>query len=145
MKSLFAVTAFAFVALTASAADGFRARVTEVYSGDTMAVRELGGRTSLVTLANIGVPRRYDPFAAKSRESLRSLVKHKRVTILPQGRGSRDRYIAVVLIDDLDVGIEQIRRGLAWYAPEGEDAVGEYMAAEDEAASARRGIWSQEP
>lgn len=139
MQRIPALLAFVFLAATASA-QGYRARVTEVHNGHTITVRDIVGRTEVVRLDGVESPGRWRPFAAKSRESLRALVKHKQVTIIPRTHG-RGRVTATVLIDDLDVGLEQLRRGLAWY--DRDTGIREYEDAEAEAERERRGVWSR--
>ena len=139
MQRIPALLAVVFLAATASA-QGYRARVTEVHNGHTITVRDFVGRTELVRLEGVESPGRWRPFAAKSRESLRALVKHKQVTIIPRTH-DRGRVTATVLIDDLDVGLEQLRRGLAWY--DRDTGIREYEDAEAEAERERRGVWSR--
>jgi endonuclease YncB( thermonuclease family) len=129
-------------AVSASAQE-FRARVSEVLNGNTIAVQELGRRGSqVVSIEGIVVPGRWRPYAAKSRESLRALVKYKQVTILPRPGGRYGRMTATVLLDDLDVGLEQIRRGLAWSSDD--DGVHpDYEAAEADAEREGRGLWAE--
>ena len=141
MQRIPALLALLFFAVTASA-EGYRARVTEVHNGNTISVRDVVGDTALVRLEGLEVPARWRPFAAKSRESLRALVKHKQVTIIPRSRDRYGRMTATVLVEDLDAGLEQIRRGMAWYAPDDGD-VPEYEAAEAEAEREGRGLWSR--
>lgn len=130
------------VAVSASAQE-FRARVSEVHNGNTISIQEPGRRgTGIVRLEGVSVPGRWRPFAAKSRESLRALVKYKQVTIIPRSADGYGRMTATVLLDGLDVGLEQIRRGLAWYEPQGHD-LAEYEAAEADAEREGRGLWAE--
>lgn len=140
MQRIPALLAIVFLAATASA-QGYRARVTEVHNGHTITVRDVAGRTELVRLEGVESPGRWRPFAAQSRESLRALVKHKQVTIVHRSDDRYGRVTATVLIDDLDVGLEQIRRGLAWYNRHAD--IREYEDAEAEAERGRRGVWSR--
>lgn len=131
------------VAVSASAQE-FRARVAEVHNGNTITIQEIGRPRSyeVVRLEGITVPGRWRPFAAKSRESLRALVKYKQVTVIPRTSDRQGRMTAIVLLDDLDVGLEQIRRGMAWYSPDTHDRP-EYEAAEADAERERRGLWAE--
>ena len=141
MQRIPALLAIVFLAATASA-QAYRARVTEVHNGHTITVRDVvGQRTEIVRLDGVESPGRWRPFAAKSRESLRALVKHKQVTIIPRSNDHSGRITATVLIDDLDVGLEQIRRGLAWYSRD--SGIREYEDAEAEAERERKGVWSR--
>lgn len=136
--------ALALLLLTAATASAqeLRARVSEVYSGNTMTVQEIGRRGSIVVhLEGVAVPGRWRPFAAKSRESLRALVKYKQVTVIPRAQDRYGRLTATVLVDGLDVGLEQIRRGLAWYEPDAAD-LPDYEAAEADAEREGRGLWA---
>lgn len=131
-----------FTAVTASAQE-FRARVAEVHNGNTITVQEIGRRTSeVVRLEGVAVPGRWRPFAAKSRESLRAMVKYKVVTVIPRTTDRYGRMTAIVLLDGLDVGLEQIRRGLAWYDAADGHLPG-YEAAEADAERQGLGLWAQ--
>lgn len=142
MKRLFIATALALlIPAGARAQDEFRARVTEVHNGNTLTVRHFRGGNLLIRLEGVDVPGRWRPFAAKSRESLRSLTKYKQVTIIPRSHDRYGRMTATVLVDDLDVALEQIRRGLAW-VPDDID-LSEYAMAEADAERAALGVWSQ--
>ena len=144
MKRLLPLLLFAALSAPVSAtAQEFRARVAEVHNGNTITVQEIGRPRSseVIRLEGVAVPGRWRPYAAKSRESLRALVKYKTVTVIPRTGGSYGRMTAIVLLDDLDVGLEQIRRGMAWYSADGQN-LPEYEAAEVDAERERRGLWS---
>jgi endonuclease YncB( thermonuclease family) len=144
MKRLFLAIALSLlIPATAHAQGEFRARVTEVLSGNTLTVREAGRGNLLVRLAGVDVPGRWRPFAAKSRESLRSLTRYKLVTVIPRSRDRYGRMTATVLVDDLDAGLEQIRRGMAWVADGA--VLPDYATAEADAERAELGVWSQRP
>lgn len=132
------------LAALSTSAQEFRARVAEVHNGNTITVQEIGRPRSseVVRLAGVAVPGRWRPFAAKSRESLRALVKYKQVTVIVRSSDRYGRMTATVLLDDLDVGLEQIRRGLAWSSPEAHD-LPDYEAAEADAEREGRGLWAE--
>lgn len=141
MKRCLVVLLFALIATSASGQE-FRARVTEVLSGETVIVRDFTGVEATVHLAGIDVPWRFRPYAARSRESLRELVKHKQVIVAVR-RGYGQRLSGTIYIDDRDVALEQLRRGMAWY-DRGEADIAEYAAAEEEAQRQRVGMWSKD-
>jgi endonuclease YncB( thermonuclease family) len=147
MKRLLAV--LLLVAATASA-DELRGRVDQVYDGDTIYVRYPGRRAGdVIRLEGIDAPERHQAFGAKSRESLRALVKYKTVVVDVRGRDAYGRLVGLVFLEDLDVGLEQIRRGMAWHYDafadrQSEGARGAYMDAESEAARDARGLWSEQ-
>jgi endonuclease YncB( thermonuclease family) len=132
------------LAAFSASAQEFRARVAEVHNGNTVTIQEIGRPRSyeVVRLEGITVPGRWRPFAARSRESLRALVKYKQVTVIPRSSDRNGRMTATILLDDLDVALEQIRRGMAWYSPDSQN-LPEYQAAEADAERERRGLWSE--
>ena len=136
------------LATLSASAEELRGRVDKVYDGDTIYVRYPGRRGGdVVRLEGIDAPERHQAFAAKSRESLREMVRYKTVTVVVRGVDPYGRVIAIVLADDLDVGLEQIRRGMAWHYDffadrQSASARGAYAEAETDAARGERGLWS---
>ena len=92
-------------------------------------------------------PERTQPYGQRARQSLADLA---------HGRSARaecpksDRYgraVCRVLVDGVDVGLEQVRRGFAWhyvkYAHEqSPQARLDYAQAEEQARIARSGLWT---
>ncbi|HVG22939.1 MAG TPA: thermonuclease family protein [Thermoanaerobaculia bacterium] len=148
MKRVLAL-ALLLTAVSLSAQE-LRGRVDQVYDGDTLYVRYAGRRGGdVVRVEGIDAPERHQAYGARSRESLRELVKYKQVTLIVRGHDQYGRLIALVLLDDLDVGLEQIRRGMAWhydfFAEEQSPSAREsYRDAEAEAAREERGLWTDE-
>jgi endonuclease YncB( thermonuclease family) len=138
------------LAAVPASAEELRARVDQVYDGDTMYVRYPGRRSGdVVRLEGIDAPERHQAFAAKARESLREMVRFKMVTVEVRGVDAYGRVVARVFADDLDVGLEQIRRGMAWHYDffaerQSEGAREAYTDAEAEAVREERGLWSEE-
>ena len=102
----------ALLALTLQAGDTFRVRVTRIYDGRTVAVRDFVGREAIVVLDDIDVPTRFERNAARSRESLRQLVKYRIVMVEPHGYDD-GRILARVKVGETDVAEEQVKRGYA--------------------------------
>lgn len=137
----------------AAAAAGLRTpyaiagRVIGVADGDTITML-LEDRTQVkIRFSGIDAPEKGQAWGQRSRQSMSSLVAGKVVRAYV---GKRDRYgrgVATVIVDGTDVGLEQLRRGLAWAyvrylheLPYREQHL--YLQAEREARAARRGLWS---
>ncbi len=130
--------------------DSRRARVARVVDGDTV-ILDSGDHVRLI---GVNAPeqarsdRPGEPLAATARETLRTLVEHRTVTVVA-GRERQDRHgrlLAHLLRDDgINVQVELLRRGLASAVaiPPNVTFVDEYFAAERNARALNVGIWSQ--
>jgi len=121
--------------------------VVRVADGDTLTLLDDGGAMHRVRIDGIDAPERKQPYGDRARQSLVELT---------QGRGARaecaksDRYgrdVCRVTVEGIDVGLEQVRRGLAWhyvkYAHEqAPEARGEYARVQEQARAMRIGLWS---
>ena len=125
--------------------DAIRVRVTSVVDGDTITVRDPRGRTATVWIDGIAAPERRQAYAARSKYSLRGLVNMRTIMVVPREIDDNGRIVGKVLLGDLDIGLEQVRRGLAWY----DDTVGfedalddeAYADAQERAREERLGLW----
>jgi len=128
------------IALSAQA-ENFSAKVIVVMDGDTVMVLRDGQKIK-VRLANIDAPEKEQEFGRQSRESLLEMVGRKQVQIDSQAFDQYGRIIGSITVDGLDANREQVRRGMAWeYSNFHTDKT--YVALQDEARQARRGLWVQ--
>jgi len=121
--------------------------VVGIADGDTLTLLDAGRVRHRIRLDGIDAPERSQAFGQRARQSLAELA---------QGRTARaacaktDRYgraVCNVTVDGVDVGLEQVRRGLAWhyvrYAREqSPQARLDYANAEAAARAATLGLWS---
>jgi endonuclease YncB( thermonuclease family) len=128
--------------------DAIRVRVTGVIDGDTINVRDPRGRTATVWIDGIAAPERRQAYAARSKYSLRGLVNMRTILIVPRTIDERGRIVGKVLLGDLDIGLEQVRRGMAWYddAADFDDSREReaYEDAQERAREERLGLWQAE-
>jgi endonuclease YncB( thermonuclease family) len=142
--------AAAALCLFASLAHGraleLEGQVIAVHDGDTVTLLDGRQVQHRVRIAGIDAPERGQPFGTSARENLARLVHGRRVEAQCHKRDRFGRDVCSVFVEARDVGLEQVRDGLAWwyreYAREQrlEDRAN-YEAAEGEARSARRGLW----
>ena len=132
--------------LSAMAAE-WQGTVVGVADGDTLTLLDSSKTQHRIRLDGIDAPERTQPYGQRARQSLAALA---------HGRAARadcpkvDRYgrsVCRVVVDGVDIGLEQIRRGYAWhyvkYAPEqraSDRAL--YARAESDARLAHAGLWS---
>ena len=121
--------------------------VIGVSDGDTLTLLDYGKTPHRIRIDGIDAPERTQPYGQRARQSLAGLA---------HGRSARadcpksDRYgraVCRVFVEGTDVGLEQVRRGLAWhyvkYAHEqSPQARLDYSRAEEEARIARSGLWT---
>jgi endonuclease YncB( thermonuclease family) len=89
---------------------------------------------------------RKQPFGSAAKEALSSIVFDRRVEARCWKRDRYGREICSVFVGTRDAGLAMIRDGYAWHykAFEGEqspDERADYARGEEEARSARRGLW----
>ncbi len=142
--------AAAALLLVASLAQGrvleLEGRVVAVHDGDTVTLLDGMRVQHRVRIAGIDAPERHQPFGTSARENLARLVHGRHVAAHCHKRDRFGRDVCNVFVEARDVGLEQVRDGLAWWYREyaGEQCREDrasYAAAEGEARSARRGLW----
>jgi endonuclease YncB( thermonuclease family) len=143
---LVALCAIAPAAASAAELDG---TVVAISDGDTLTLIGTDKRQHRIRLDGIDAPERTQPYGQRARQSLAQLA-YGRAAIVNCPKVDRyGREVCRVTIDGVDVGLEQIRRGLAWhyvkYAHE-QRAVdrARYAQAESEARARSAGLWSFE-
>jgi len=124
-----------------------QAKVTEVQSGNTIVVSNIN-RPLKVRLKGIAPPEAGQPFSEAAREHLKALVMDKAVfvdyTDLSGG------YLqAKVSFNQIDIGSQMLRDGVAWYDHSGDYALSTadrdfYARCEEAARTEKRGLWSDQ-
>ncbi|NHQ86825.1 nuclease [Iodobacter sp. HSC-16F04] len=118
-----------------------QAKVYGVMDGDTISVVTLDKKQIKIRLSQIDAPESKQPQGQKSKQSLSDLVYGKTVTIKTESVDKYGRTIGTIFVNGVDVNLEQIKRGMAWfYTQYGHDSV--YREAEKKAKSQRIGLWN---
>ncbi len=121
--------------------------IVGVADGDTVTLLDASKTQHRIRLDGIDAPERTQPHGQRSRQSLTQLA-HSRSAHADCPKVDRyGRMVCRVTVDGVDVGLEQIRRGLAWhyvkYAREQRASDrASYARAEIDARSAHAGLWS---
>ncbi|HKR64623.1 MAG TPA: thermonuclease family protein, partial [Thermoanaerobaculia bacterium] len=133
-------------ATAAFAEDALRVRVTGIADGDTIYVRDPRGRNAMVWIEGIDAPEPRQAYGARAKYSLRNLVSMRTVMVVPRSIDAYGRIVGRVYLGDLDIGLEQVRRGMAWYDDSAD--LDDGRAYEEAQANARRdnlGLWHGNP
>lgn len=117
--------------------------------GDTLTILDSSNTQIKIRLAGIDAPEKAQAYGQKSKESLSDLVFGKTVKVETAKKDRYGRTIGMILVDNQDMNLEQIKRGLAWhykaYAKEqSKEDASSYAEAENAARSSRRSLWADE-
>ena len=116
--------------------------VVGVPDGDTLAIR-IDQQVLHLDLRRIDAPEIGQPFGSEARESLAALCADRPVKLDELGIDTGRRVIGEVECDGVDVGEEQVRRGLAWTAKRKRRDV-QLEELQAKARAAQKGLWSQD-
>lgn len=124
-------------------------KVVSVADGDTITVLDGSNGQHKVRLSGIDAPEKKQPFGNVSKKSLSDLVFNRQVDVEWHKEDRYGRKVGKVLIRDLDVNLEQVKRGMAWFYRKykgelvQEDRVN-YVQAQQEAEANKIGLWIDE-
>jgi len=126
-----------------STLSGFVVGVTD---GDTLTLLDDSKQQHRIRLDGIDAPESGQPFGNRAKQSLAALAFDRRAEATCAKTDRYERRICKVTVGRVDLGLEQIRRGLAWHLKryESEQSAEDraaYAAAEAEARQSGRGLW----
>ena len=130
-------------------ADHLTGKVVGVSDGDTVTFLETDHTRNKIRLSGIDAPEKKQPYGQASKEHLSKLCFGKEAIVDWHKHDKYGRVVGQVFCDGKDVGLEQIRAGMAWwyqrYAKEQhpEDR-STYERAEKDARVQRVGLWRDE-
>ena len=127
--------------------------VLRVIDGDTIVARleEPGKakRREKIRLLRINTPEKKQPGYEEASEALKYLVRGGEIQLefedpSTEKRGNYGRLLAYVMVDGLNANVEMVRLGWTrFWTKYGRGRLArEFMAAQEEAREARRGLWS---
>lgn len=149
---LFALRLLLFTLFTLSASVATFARmkageVVAVSDGDTITAR-FSAVDHQIRLNGIDAPESDQEFGQESKRRLSDLALGRQVVVIWDKTDRFGRILGTVTLGSVDLGLEQLRAGLAWYVYRDDSDVPEvqralYVAAEMSAKSKNLGLWSQ--
>ena len=121
-------------------------RVVRIADGDTLTVLDAMNVQHRIRLQGIDAPESHQAFGTQSKNSLSGLVFDKEVSAICDKADQYGRLVCTIMLGGKDINLEQIKAGMAWHykdyqreqSPEDREV---YARAEDEARTARRGLW----
>lgn len=124
-------------------------RVVGVADGDTITVLDSTNTQQKIRLGGIDAPEKKQAFGNVSKKSLSDMVFNKQVEIEWHKEDRYGRKVGKVFVNDQDINLEQIKRGLAWFYKKykgelvQEDRIA-YVQAQQDAEANRLGLWADQ-
>jgi endonuclease YncB( thermonuclease family) len=118
----------------------YDARVIRVVDGDTIVVQR-AQQKERIRLAQIDAPESRQPYGKDATRALTDLIQDELIRVEPVTRDRYGRWVAEISLDSTNINAQLVAEGHSWvyrrYAVDpGLDRL------EDEARSARRGLWA---
>ena len=120
--------------------------VVWVIDGDSLRVRH-NGKIVEIRLYGIDTPEYNQDYSDKAKQCTRRLVYGETVSVEQKDIDRYGRIVALVTSRGKLVNRELVRRGLAWFYPRyclKQPLCGELKTLENEARTARRGLWREQ-
>ena len=96
-------------------AASLQGKVVGVADGDTVTVLDAQKVQHKIRLQGIDAPEKAQSFGQKSKQSLHEMAHGKQVTVEYQKKDKYGRTVGTVFVNNIDVCLEQIKRGMAWH------------------------------
>jgi micrococcal nuclease len=116
-------------------------KYVRLIDGDSFVVLDTQGRECKIRLAYIDAPEYQQPFGGDARAKLGSLLIGKLITVEVISTDNRGRKIARVIADGIDVNLEMVASGSAWWYKQYAPKATEIQAAELDACERKLGLW----
>jgi endonuclease YncB( thermonuclease family) len=97
-------------------AETLTGHVVGVYDGDTLTVLDAKRQRHKIRLAGIDAPEKAQAFGDRSKTRLSMLTFGRSVTVEWSKKDRFDRPVGKVMLGDVDINLEQIKAGMAWWA-----------------------------
>jgi len=134
------------IASAALHAEVLTGRVIKIADGDTITILDGDNHQYRVRVAGIDAPERKQPYYEASKQNLARLAFGRTATVEWRKHDKYRRIVGNVRVAGEDVGLAQVRAGLAWwYRDFARDQTPQdrklYEAAELDARGSRLGLW----
>jgi len=141
------LVALAMVISTNAGASNLSGKVTDVLDGGTITLLSLN-KSIKVRLLAVAPPEKKQPYAELARKHLAELLLGKYVVVRYTGLGEGHYLNGRVLLDQVDMGAQMVRDGVAWYDVSYENDLAEterqlYAECEKAARNEKRGLWQE--
>lgn len=112
-----------------------------VHDGDTITVLTADKERVRIRLEGIDAPELGQPFGKESKKVLSDLIFGKLVIVHDKGPDIYKRTLGRVICGPVDVNLEMVRQGFAWWFRRYSNELA-LITAENEAKQNQRGLWA---
>ncbi len=142
----FVLIVMALLSLSAHAVT-LTGRVVSIADGDTLTLLDVENQQHTIRLSGIDAPETAQDFGQQAKTSLSAMAFSQPARAECRKPDRYQQEICVVFVDSKDVGLEQIRNGMAWwYQKYSKDQTqqerADYAQAEFKAKIYRNGLWN---
>jgi len=121
--------------------------VVSVTDGDTIKVLDNKNQEYKIRLTGIDAPEKKQPLSVASKKHLASIIGGKQVFVESSETDRYGRILGKVILDGMDVNLEQVKAGYAWWyryyaKTQSVEDQSKYEAAELSAQEEQQGLWS---
>lgn len=115
--------------------------VISIADGDTLTLLTADKEHVKVRLAEIDTPEKKQPYGQRAKQELASLTFNQTARVRVIDTDRYGRVVGRVVVDDLDVNAELVRRGAAWVYRDYLQRT-DLLPLEAEARHLRKGLWA---
>jgi endonuclease YncB( thermonuclease family) len=146
--SRYAVLVVALLQTALATAVVIEGRVLAIADGDTLTLLDGSNRQHRIRVVGIDSPEKKQSFGQRTKASLSALAYDKAAMADCRKIDRYRRNLCVVFVDGKDVGLEQLRSGMAWHYKQyaRDQPLAEritYARAENEAQARKLGLWAE--
>lgn len=144
--------AFCGLFIAQAQAENITGRITDIADGDSLTLQDAQHQRHQIRLAGIDAPELAQEFGPQARTSLAILARNQQATADCKQAGANptgpNRLAdCIVIVGGKDIGLEQIRLGMAWWYQQNVSvlsvqAQSDYRQAEFNAKIHRLGLWN---
>ncbi|MCL4103893.1 UNVERIFIED_CONTAM: hypothetical protein GTU68_034755 [Idotea baltica] len=116
-------------------------RVVRVADGDTLTLLDSRQKQHKVRLFGIDSPESEQPYYKAARKALSGLTAGKDVTVKIKDTDSYGRTVGVIYLDNIDINLEMVKLGYAWWYRQFARSDQDLRQAEQYARSRKLGLW----
>ena len=145
ISRIFILLALPLIFSSQGSASSIQGKVVEVLDGERLTIQS-ANQTLRVKLIAVAVPAPKQAFADVARQHLSDLVAGKTVMVHFNALTRGNFVLGRVVANEMDIGVQMIRDGVAWYNKAEatnftESEKQEYVGSEQAARSEARGLW----
>lgn len=127
-------------------ADTITGRVVAIADGDTLTILDGTSQQHRIRVAGIDAPEKAQDFGQRSKTSLSAMAYNQTATADCPKRDRYNRGVCKIIVNGQDLGLEQVRAGMAWWykqysREQSPQDRADYEQAEFQAKTRRVGLW----